>query len=103
VVSQVASRHPLSTRQMASIRAAMQLFIEDDIANGRPVHQRRYCDACERNRPSAGFIEYSRYAVCNDCATSYELARAHGLAVSIGQYVRDRRFGEIPEQFAEVD
>ena len=36
MVGQVASRHPLSTRQMASIRAAMHLFVEDDLASGRP-------------------------------------------------------------------
>jgi hypothetical protein len=103
VVGQIASRHPLSTRQTASIRAAMQLFVEDDIASGRPINQRRYCDACERNRPAAGFIQYTRYSICNACATSYELARARGLAISIGQYVRDRRFGEIPEEFAAAD
>lgn len=97
MVSSVASdgaRQSLSTSQIASIRAAMHLFVEDDEASGRMLHQRRYCDACERVRPAAGFIQYDRYALCNPCATTYEIARARGMAVSAGQYVRDHRFGE---------
>ena len=86
--------HSLSTSQIASIRAAMHLFVEDDESSGHLLDQRRYCDACERVRPAAGFIQYGRYALCNPCATTYEIARARGMAVSAGQYVRDRRFGE---------
>lgn len=97
MVSEVApdpSHHSLSASQVASIRAAMSLFVEDDIARGRALDQRRYCDACEKVRPAAGFIEYERYAFCNACATIYEIARARGLTITPGQYVRDSRFGE---------
>ena len=83
-----------SRRQTATVRTAIQLFVEDDIASGRPANQRRYCDACQETQPAVGFIRYGRFDLCKACATGYELARGHGLALSIGQYVRDRRFGE---------
>jgi hypothetical protein len=86
--------HPLSERQVGAIRTAMRLFVEDDLALGRASVERLYCDACELPQPAAGFIQYGRYQVCNACATEYELVRAQGLAGTIGQFVRDRRFGE---------
>lgn len=97
MVSLVASefaRHSLSASQIRSIRAAMHLFVEDDEARGDVLRQRRYCDVCEQTRPAAGFIQYGRYCLCNPCATTYEIARARGVAGSAGQYIRDRRFGE---------
>jgi hypothetical protein len=60
----------------------------------RRLDQRRYCDACEQGRPSAGFVRYERYTLCKTCATTYALAVARGLAVTPGQYVRDTRFGD---------
>lgn len=72
----------------------MQLFIDDDLAQGVPPERRLYCDACERLRPAAGSIQYDRYLVCNTCGIEYEVARARGLTMSPGQYVRDKRFGE---------
>lgn len=91
------TRHPahqLSASQLAAIRAAMQLFIDDDLASGVAPDHKLYCVACERVRPAAGFIQYTRYLVCNGCAIEYEIARARGLTGSIGQYVRDKNFGE---------
>src|SRR5579884_2899674 len=92
----VSSRRPrpLSERQVGAIRTAMRLFVDDDVAQGRTPADRLYCDACELPQPAAGFIRYGRYQVCNACATEYELVRARGLAGSIGQFVRGRRFGE---------
>jgi hypothetical protein len=86
--------HQLSETQVGAIRAAMRSFVEDDLALGRVPAGRLYCDACEQPQPAAGFIRYDRYQVCNACATEFELVRAHGLTRSIGQFVRDRRFGE---------
>jgi|SRR5579875_296775 len=85
---------PLSERQIGAIRTAMRLFVDDDVAQGRTVADRLYCDACELPQPAAGFIRYGRYQVCNACATEYEIVQARGLAGSIGQFVRGRRFGE---------
>ena len=88
------SSHHLSRSQTLAIRAAMQLFVDDDLAKGISLDQRLYCAACERPRPAAGFIQYSRYHVCNSCAIEYEIAHARGLTASPGQYVRDKNFGE---------
>jgi formate dehydrogenase maturation protein FdhE len=79
---------------VAAIRAAMQLFVEDDLARGVRRTDRLYCDACQRPRPAAGGIRYGRYALCNGCATEYEVARAHGGLATPGQFVRDKHFGE---------
>jgi hypothetical protein len=94
---------PLSERQVGAIRTAMRLFVQDDLALGRAAAERLYCDACELPQPAAGFIRYGRYQVCNSCATEYELVRARGLAGSIGQFVRDRRFGERLDLLLEAD
>jgi hypothetical protein len=85
---------PLSASQIEAIRTAMQLFVDDDVARGVAVSNRIYCDACQRARPAAGFIQYGRYAVCNSCAIEYEVAHARGVISSPGQYVRDKNFGE---------
>jgi hypothetical protein len=89
-----ATPHPLSETQLAAIRAAMQLFVDDDLDRGVTADQRLFCDACERVRPAAGSIRYDRYLLCNNCGIEYEVARARGLTISPGQYVRDKRFGE---------
>ena len=80
----------------------MQLFVEDDVAKGLSVDKRLYCDACERVRPAAGFIQYDRYSVCNACAIEYEVARARGLTATAGQYVRDKHFGEAEHYAVEA-
>jgi hypothetical protein len=72
----------------------MRAFVEDDISKGTQTTDRRYCDACERLRSAAGFVQYERYVICNLCATEYEVANARGIALSAGQYVRDKNFGE---------
>jgi hypothetical protein len=72
----------------------MHLFVEDDITRGTQPWDRRYCDACERLRSAAGFVQYARYSLCNLCAIEYEVANARGFALTAGQYVRDKNFGE---------
>ncbi|HZU77271.1 MAG TPA: hypothetical protein VFA70_10940 [Dehalococcoidia bacterium] len=84
----------LSAAQIEAIRAAMRLFVEDDLARGMVRQSRLYCDACEQARPAAGFIHYGRYALCNACAIEYEVARTRGQVTTAGQYVRDKHFGD---------
>jgi hypothetical protein len=84
----------LTASQINAIRAAMKLFVEDDLARGVLGSGRIYCDGCERPRPSAGVITYGRYVLCNNCAIEYEVARARGAITMPGQYVRDKHFGD---------
>ena len=91
----------LNETQLAAIRAAMQLFVDDDVDRGVTPGQRLFCDACERVRAAAGCIQYDRYLLCNACGIEYEVAHARGLTVSPGQYVRDKRFGETDEYALE--
>ena len=84
----------LTPAQVDAIRAAMRLFVDDDLARGSAIRAKLYCDACERARPAPGFIQYDRYGLCNLCATEYEVARARGQVSTAGQYVRDKHFGD---------
>lgn len=89
----------VTAAQVAAIRAVLRLFVEDDLANGVSPEKRMFCDACERPRSALGFIQYDRHMLCNPCAVEYEVARARGMALSAGQFVRDKTFGEA-ERFA---
>jgi hypothetical protein len=84
----------LTPEQVAAIQAVMRLFVEDDLANGVAAQKRMYCDACQQAQPALGFIQYDRHLMCNTCAIEYEVARARGMALSAGQFVRDKAFGE---------
>ncbi len=84
----------LTATQMTAIRAVMSGVMESDRSDGVAPQARMRCDGCQRVRPSVGFIEYSRHSLCNACATEYEVARARGLALSAGQFVREKVFGE---------
>jgi len=96
------SLRSLSASQIEAIRSAMQLFVDDVLARGVRRTDRMYCDACQRPRSAAGAIHYGRYALCNCCATEYEVARARGALSSPGQFVRDKHFGE-GERYAIAD
>ena len=72
----------------------MRLFVDDDLANGVSPTKKLYCDACQGAQPAPGFIQYDRHLLCNRCAIEYEVARARGFALSAGQFVRDKNFGE---------
>ncbi len=84
----------LTPEQIAAIRSRVRLVVEADLANGVSHHDRMYCDACQRLQRALGFIEYDRHLLCNGCATEHEVARARGLVLSAGQFVRDKTFGE---------
>ena len=72
----------------------MRVFVEDDLANGISPRKQMVCDACHDLRPLPGAMQYDRYLVCNECAIDYEVARVRGTALTIGQFVRDRTFGD---------
>jgi hypothetical protein len=80
-------------KRIAAVIDAMRRLAEKDLARHDLV-ARKYCDACQRVRPGAGFVHYGRYAVCNACATEFEVANVRGLLTTIGRFVRDKNFGE---------
>jgi hypothetical protein len=83
----------LNNGRVTAIIDAMRALLEKDLALG-PAVGRLYCDACQRVRGGAGFVSYGRYSICNQCATEYEVANARGIPTSVGQFVRDKNFGE---------
>jgi len=72
----------------------MQLILEDDLTLGVSPAAFIYCPACERERLRVGAVPYQRYFVCNLCATEFEIAKATLGTLSIGRYIRDKRYGE---------
>jgi hypothetical protein len=82
------SRVPTPT-QLAAIRNAMQLFIEDDLARGVSPSASLPCAACGRLQPQPGFIHYAPYHLCNACALHFEVARISGLVTTIDRFVRE--------------
>jgi hypothetical protein len=83
----------LSNGSVAAIVDAMRALLEKDLALGTAIG-RLYCDACQQVRSAAGFVSYGRYNICNRCATEYEVANARGKLTTVGQFVRDKNFGE---------
>ena len=79
----------LTTRQLAAIRDAMHLFVEDDLERGVPSNMSEYCPACDAPKPLPGFVRYDDVALCNACATDYEIARTRGLVQSATTFIRE--------------
>lgn len=79
--------HTLSRTQTQAVRAVMRLFAEEDLAHGVPRSARRVCERCRRPRPAAGFICYTGAALCNACATAFELARLRHAASTIADWL----------------
>ncbi len=92
----------LTQTQIDAIRSAMKLFVEDDLARGVSTSRRVWCDACEQARPAAGAIQYGQYTLCNRCAIECEVGRGRGMISTLGQYVRDKHFGD-GERYAPSD
>jgi hypothetical protein len=80
----------LTTRQLAAIRDAMHLFVEDDLARGVSPSASEYCPACDASKPLPGFVQYDDVALCNACATDYEIARTRGLVQYAASFTRER-------------
>jgi hypothetical protein len=82
---------PLTATQAAAVHRAMRVFVDDDLSRGISPLMLSYCAACEGLRPRPGFIAYDGYALCNQCAIDYEMARMSGGVNTIESYLRTRR------------
>jgi hypothetical protein len=78
----------LTAAQERAIRAAMQTFVEDDLAFGSGRGLTRWCEGCRAQRPAPGFVAYEEAALCNPCATQFEIARARGLVWTPADFIR---------------
>ena len=82
-------RRVLTAAQERAIRAAMQTFVDDDVAFGAARRTARlWCVRCRDERGAEGFVDYDGDAFCNACATDYELARARGLVWTPAEFLR---------------
>lgn len=72
--------------QIQAVYAVMRLLAEDDRLR---VHHDHivFCDACRRDRPAAGSVDYSGTRLCNGCATEYEVLRVSKVAVDTAGFL----------------
>ena len=84
---EVAPPRVLTLRQERAIRTAMQTFVDDDLAFGSLRSAQRWCDCCRAQRSAPGFVDYECGALCNRCATEYELSRARGLVLTPAEFL----------------
>lgn len=85
-----AAARRLTAAQLTAIQTAMQILIEDDLYRGVSPEAVDFCTTCDAWRPLAGLIRYGDFALCNDCATEYEVAQIAGLVSDPDQFMRDR-------------
>lgn len=77
----------LTERQVEAIKAAMRLFVEEDLERGIPPQSTCPCSACGHPRFAPGFVVYGDIRLCNECATDYEISRAQGVISTIDEFV----------------
>lgn len=77
----------LTEGQVEAIKAAMRLFVEEDLERGMPPQSTSPCDGCGRPRLAPGSVLYGGTRLCNECATDYEIARAQRAINSIDDFL----------------
>ena len=87
-------RNGLTTRQIAAVQYVIHLFMEEDLERGVSPTAPIYCAGCAQQRPRAGALPYGGHLLCNICAAQFEVARACRRTTSVGQFIRDKQFGE---------
>jgi ABC-type phosphonate transport system ATPase subunit len=66
-----------------TIRSMVQKHAEASVSSGSSA----ICHNCGHVRPLTGSVHYGRYRLCNDCALSYELAKAQGNVQNVEDFV----------------
>lgn len=78
-----------SAAQIRAVYAVMRLLAEDDRERGVPPSA-AYCDACRRDRPAVGSVDYGGTRLCNGCATEYEVLRVSKLTADTAGFLAKR-------------
>jgi hypothetical protein len=86
-------RNGASSTQLRAVYEAMRIIAEDDRARGAPHDTAVHCDACGRDRPAAGSIDYAGTRLCNGCATDYEVLRISGQVSGLADYLASHPTG----------
>src|SRR5690242_18765997 len=75
-----------TAEQLRAVYAVMRILAEDDRERGH-ASTVIVCDACQRERPAAGSVDYAGTRLCNGCATDYEVLRMGGQVASLAVYL----------------
>ena len=98
------ARQGATATQLRAVYSAMRILAEDDRERGIPSDTMVVCDACHRDRPALGSVDYSGVRLCNGCATDYEVLRIARLVDTPAEYLgrnggaaaRLRRLSAVP-------
>ncbi len=80
------TRQGTTATQLRAVYSAMRTLIEDD-RDRATLPPSIVCDACQRERPAAGSVDYAGTRLCNGCATDYEVLRIAGLVDTPSDYL----------------
>lgn len=84
------TRDGITEVQRQAIDEAMRILVEEDRHRGIDPLATFRCERCRRNRSYLGSVDYDGIRLCNDCATSFEIARLGGRVRNCAQYVGKR-------------
>lgn len=77
----------LSDSQRKAITERIRGLGLEHLQAGISTGSRVICHNCGYSKLLAGSVHYGRYRLCNDCALSYELAKAEGAVQDIEDFV----------------
>jgi formate dehydrogenase maturation protein FdhE len=77
----------LSDSERKRIIESIRSLAQKDTGARVSSDNRAICHNCGHAKPLTGSVHYGRYRLCNDCALSYELAKAQGDVENVEDFV----------------
>jgi hypothetical protein len=77
----------LSESERKRITKTVRSRVQKHAEAGVSSDSRAICHNCGHARPLTGSVHYGRYRLCNDCALSFELAKAQGDVENVEDFV----------------
>jgi hypothetical protein len=77
----------LSESERKRITETVRSLVQKHAEAGVSSDSRVICHNCGHARPLIGSVYYGRYRLCNDCALSFELAKAQGDVENVEDFV----------------
>jgi len=78
----------LSDSERERITGAVRGLVQKHTQYSVSLGTRAICHNCGHAKPLIGSVHYGRYRLCNDCALSYELAKAQGDVQDVEDFVQ---------------
>lgn len=79
----------LSDSERKKITERIRGLVQKNSEAGVSPDDMALCHNCGHTKPLVESVYYGRYRLCNDCALSYELAKAQGDVEDVEDFVLD--------------